>query len=255
MFASLLAKGYEVRSWNHADLIMTGPLAACEKDVEAALAGVAIKMTDLIKGGGGLTSVVGNLRKAFEANGWKKKRILVSSVAYDVTTKSRKLPRPYKEVDKPIHEIDHTKTYGNELVGLEIEWNSKDSVFYRDLSNISFLHAEQLLSLAVIVTRGSSLQNALPKLVQQFATKYNVTSVADIKKRKLYEISAKASAKINARVSAGAAFQDVWPSQFVQSKFGSTTTHAGKLIPQIDRGAAGLLPVVLIGIPDSVVLV
>ena len=49
---------------------------------------------------------------------------------------------------------------------LEIEWNNKDPFFDRDLENFQRLHALGAISLGVLVTRGASLQAALPGIVR-----------------------------------------------------------------------------------------
>lgn len=270
MLAKLRDKGFEIEQWNHADVILQHVLSGCEREVEEALLGLKITMSDLIEGGGGLSSIVDRLRSKLEGLKWHKKRILVISRALDVTKKPKKPKKAkkesapikevkeesalIKEVEKPVHEIDHTKNFGGALVGLEIEWNSKDSVFYRDLSNLGFLYMERLLTLAIIITRGESLQEALPGFIKKFAQDEGIKSVQDIREKNLYKISDKAAKKINKLVKTGLDFSDVWAKQFVQSKFGTTTTHVGKLKKQIDRGVGGLLPIILIGIPRSVVI-
>jgi hypothetical protein len=260
MLAKLTAAGFEVHAWNNAAVLLRHALPTCEAEIEAALAPLTISMADLIAGGGGLSSVAGQLRKKFNALHWRKGRFEIWCRAYDTTKKKAKTE--LRRFKKPIHEIDHTKSFVDQvtsgkshLIGLEIEWNSKDSVFYRDLSNLKFLYDEQLISLGVIVTRGKSLQRALPGLVKAFAKKYGIASIKDIHSRSLYDISKKAEKAIAKKIAAGANFEDAWSQQFVQSKFGTTTTHAGKLMKQIERGAGGLMPLVLIGIPARAVTV
>mgnify|MGYP002715700711 CR=1 FL=1 len=53
-------------------------------------------------------------------------------------------------------------------LALEIEWNNKDPFFDRDLENFHRLHAQSVISVGIIVTRGRSLQAALPGIVRTY---------------------------------------------------------------------------------------
>jgi len=48
-------------------------------------------------------------------------------------------------------------------------------------------------------------------------------------------------------------FRDAWTSQFVSDKFGAATTHWRKLQDRIKRGVGNPCPLVLIGLPASIV--
>jgi hypothetical protein len=50
-----------------------------------------------------------------------------------------------------------------------------------------------------------------------------------------------------------ASFRDAWTAQFVSDKFGASTTHWRKLEDRIKRGIGNPCPLLLIGLPDSIV--
>ena len=52
---------------------------------------------------------------------------------------------------------------------------------------------------------------------------------------------------------AGGVFADEWARVFVRDKFGAATTHWAKLQERIDRGVGNPCPLLLIGIPASVI--
>ena len=52
---------------------------------------------------------------------------------------------------------------------------------------------------------------------------------------------------------AGGAFADEWARVFVRDKFGTATTHWAKLQERINRGVGNPCPLLLIGIPASVI--
>ena len=48
-------------------------------------------------------------------------------------------------------------------------------------------------------------------------------------------------------------FITAWSHQFTSDKFGTATTHWDKLQQRIDRGVGNPCPLLLLGVPDSVV--
>jgi hypothetical protein len=48
-------------------------------------------------------------------------------------------------------------------------------------------------------------------------------------------------------------FRDAWADQFVSDKFGMATTHWSKLQDRVQRGVGNPCPLVLIGLPSSIV--
>lgn len=48
-------------------------------------------------------------------------------------------------------------------------------------------------------------------------------------------------------------FQEAWVNTFVSDKFGTATTHWGKLRDRIDRGVGNPCPLLLVGLPISVI--
>ena len=63
-------------------------------------------------------------------------------------------------IDIPTHKIDNFKN----RVGVEVEWNNKDPFFDRDLNNFRLLRELRVLSVGVIITRASELQQEFNKL-------------------------------------------------------------------------------------------
>ena len=48
-------------------------------------------------------------------------------------------------------------------------------------------------------------------------------------------------------------FREAWADQFVSDKFGTATTHWSKLQDRVQRGVGNPCPLVLIGLPSSIV--
>lgn len=153
------------------------------------------------------------------------------------------------------HEIDHVKTFDAGTIALEIEWNNKDPFFDRDLENFKRLHADGGISLGVIVTRGASLQDSVRDLIRRFAGEQNINSHADMEriglnptKRQVADVLKRVSRSKNP-----IPFRDAWADQFTSDKFGTATTHWSKLQDRVQRGVGNPCPLILIGLPSSVV--
>jgi len=138
---------------------------------------------------------------------------------------------------------------------LEIEWNNKDPFFDRDLENFKRLHAEGAISVGVIITRGTSLQNSMRDLVIRFAKEKGLNSLDDLAALGLTPTPRQRTAIISAveRSSQGHAFSQAWATQFVSDKFGAATTHWRKLEDRVHRGVGNPCPLLLIGLPASIV--
>ncbi|MEM6263767.1 MAG: BglII/BstYI family type II restriction endonuclease, partial [Bacteroidota bacterium] len=133
----------------------------------------------------------------------------------------------------------------------EIEWNNKDPFFDRDLQSFRNLHADGAISMGIIVTRGSSLQNGFKGKMIEFARNSNINNIESLEQYYVPTRSQKSA--ILKKINAGSSFQEAWADTFVSSKFGKSTTHWDKLIDRVDRGVGNPCPLILIGIPLTVV--
>ena len=153
------------------------------------------------------------------------------------------------------HEVDHAKAFDGKMIALEIEWNNKDPFYDRDLKNFKRLHAEGAISVGVIVTRGTSLHNRIREFVYRFATEQKVASLADLERLGVVP-TPKQRAGITKRAGREKnpiAFARAWTDNFVSNKYGEATTHWAKLRARISRGVGNPCPLLLVGLPDSIV--
>jgi hypothetical protein len=144
---------------------------------------------------------------------------------------------------------------GNKLIALEIEWNNKDPFFDRDLENFKRLHAEGAISVGVIITRGTGLHEEMWGFVHRYANEQNIQSFEDLERLQI-GITPKQKRAITARITRArnpVAFKEAWADKFVGDKYGEATTHWSKLISRINRGVGNPCPLLLIGLPASIV--
>jgi hypothetical protein len=208
------------------------------------VAETTIPIEEIIAGGGGESKGTQRLRRALAAKSWVKTNFIIEKRINGVPRESQS------------HEVDHVRTYKDgSRVALEIEWNNKDPFYDRDLENFKRLHADGAISVGVIVTRGKSLHENMRDLVRRFLDERQLQSLDDLKQWG-YDPTTKQRAAINKRMSRlknPLTFREAFTDKFVADKFGEATTHWRKLEDRIHRGVGNPCPLVLIGLPDSVV--
>jgi hypothetical protein len=213
-------------------------------ELEAALLTSTIPIEEIIAGGGGEAKGTQRLRKALAELGWPKFTFRIEKTINGV---------PRESVS---HEIDHVRSFeSGARIALEIEWNNKDPFYDRDLENFKRLHADGAISVGIIVTRGKSLHDNMEDMVRRFLDERQVKDFDDLAEWG-YEPTSRQRAAINKRVNRlkkPLTFREAFSSKFVADKFGEATTHWRKLEDRMHRGVGNPCPLVLIGLPDSIV--
>ncbi len=143
----------------------------------------------------------------------------------------------------------------SQLIWTAVEWNNKDPFFDRDLENFKRLHAEGAISVGIVVTRGSSLQEAMRGYVYRFSQERRIRSFDDLVRFGLHPTPRQKIA-VTQRVERDRNpidFATAWTDVFVSDKFGAATTYWRKLIDRINRGVGNPCPLLLLGLPASIV--
>ena len=243
MFERLKAKGFEIEFRSHAEAILGVDFSDVAEQLEGVLLTSTMPIEEIIGSGGGETKGTQRLRNALAAHDWRKHNFIVQRIIDGVQKEAQS------------HEIDHVKTFKAGTIAFEIEWNNKDPFFDRDLENFKRLHADGAISLGVIVTRGASLQNSIRSFVRRFADDNGIDSHNDMERiglnptrRQIREVMKRVTRNTNP-----VAFRDAWTDQFVSDKFGMATTHWSKLQDRVQRGVGNPCPLILIGLPASIV--
>ncbi len=243
---NLARHGFEVLYQSHAKSILTGEFPKALDELAAVLADLSLPITEIIGSGGGETKFTQRLRKSLAALGWVKHNFEIKKTIDGIQRESTS------------HEVDHVKRIAAlGTIGCEIEWNNKDPFFDRDLENFKRLHAEGAISVGIVITRGASLQSRLHELVMDFALTKGISDFESLaatgvvptpKQRK--NISRRTD-----RAKDPVPFVNAWVDNFVSNKFGQATTHWAKLLDRVDRGVGSPCPLLLIGLPASIVVV
>jgi len=143
-----IAARYEVHEWRNGFAILAAARPDEWQDILAVLREFALLRSDVLKPGGAKGLISRKLDSHFARLGWVEKsfdtRIVVDK----------------SEFVAPTHKVDCYKN----RVALEVEWNTKDPFFDRDLNNFRLLFELRAIDAGVIVTRCTELQLIFNKL-------------------------------------------------------------------------------------------
>lgn len=222
---------YDVYSYRHAAAILKNTFPHELAEIENALLNFKLEIRDFAMPGGSESVIPKKFSKFLRPSNWYETRIqgdLVVSLVehsenFSEDGKIVKYTLPAKEpltLNRYIdgHKIDYVKG----RVALDLEWNSKDQTFDRDLYAFRMFHECGIISVAALITRSEKLN-----------TVFNETPLLD------KEGNVSKDKKGNIRLC--------------KQKFGASTTWMGKLLYRLNAGRHGGCPVLAFGIrPDSI---
>lgn len=241
MFERLRERDFEIVFASHAEAIIKEDFPDVARELEMALVDVTLPITEIVGGGGGEAKLTQRLRRGFADLEWRKRNVEMKKIVDGV------------EKESVSHEIDHFHATLAGTFALEIEWNNKDPFFDRDLDSFNRLHAEGVISVGGIVTRGSGLQASLRDMIQQWAEREGIDSFAALKDRGFKRPTERQELIVEERVKRGEGFSSAWAKMFFADKYGMATTHWSKLQDRVARGVGNPCPLVLVGLPASIV--
>lgn len=243
MFDRLKEKNFVIVYESHAEAILEKDFPAAVQEIERAIADVEIPITEIIGSGGGEAKGTQRMRRSLAEVGWRKINFEIKKTVNGI------------ERQAISHEIDHVKAFDRGVIALEIEWNNKDPFFDRDLENFKRLHAEGAISVGVIITRHASLHEGMNEFVFRFAREQNIQSLQDLTRIGLTPTARQRNEVLKRveRTKNPIEFAVAWTDQFVADKYGEATTHWRKLMDRVTRGVGNPCPLLLIGLPASIV--
>lgn len=164
-----LTARFEFLNYGHALEILSDAFPTEWKEIQDSLRGLAISIDELMKSGGNKTAVPKKFDSFLYPLGWREIRITGDLILklYPRTIGQRKgRSKKEKYEEKCIegfidgHNIDYLKN----RVAFDLEWNSKDQTFDRDLLAMRTYFECGLIDVGVIVTRAENLNNVFKEL-------------------------------------------------------------------------------------------
>lgn len=161
---------YEVYSYRHAASVLRGSHSEELADVAAALMQFRLSVADITAPGGNESGIVKRVTALLRTAGWKEARVHADLVVTKTT--KEKVPvvskrgtltsKTVKDVDTSTierfvdgHKIDFVKN----RVAFDMEWNSKDQTFDRDLYAFRAFYECNVISAGIILTRSQKLND------------------------------------------------------------------------------------------------
>jgi hypothetical protein len=143
-----LRKRYLFDERHHASSILKVDFEEEFRDLMLCLEAFYLKKSDILTPGGGRSPIPKAIDGFLGKRKWMEKR-------FDI-----RIEVDEKLIPIPTHKIDNFKN----RVGVEVEWNNKTEFYDRDLNNFRLLWEMRVLSVGVIITRLSELQNLFDDL-------------------------------------------------------------------------------------------
>lgn len=157
--ADILAK-YEVLNYNHAAEILSQTFSTELSEMISALRALTITKTDIMSPGGNESPIPPKFSTILDPLGWKEIRISGDLLIkfYPRSGRKGKFLDTHTEEKTILNYIDgHNIDFVKGRVALDVEWNSKDQTYDRDLFAMRTYYECDIISVGVIITRSESL--------------------------------------------------------------------------------------------------
>ncbi len=189
-----IAALYEIHDYKHAAAILMYEFPEEFGDICNALKTFQFTVEDVTTAGGNESQIPKKFSKILRPLGWKEDQLTAKLVIGD------------QVVSYDTHKVDYIKG----RVALDLEWNSKDQTYDRDLYAFRTFFEAGKISAGVLITRSNDLDPWIASL-GSYKDKNGVT-------------------------------------RRYKDKYGASTTHIGKLLPRLNAGRNGGCPVLVFAI-------
>lgn len=213
-FSSEILSKFEIFSYRNAAGILSSGFPKQYDELISALERFSIS-TEMIRMPGGSKGPIAKYVDTLFDTSWIETRISADLHVRLRTVKGDATLKQYvREGFLDGHRMDFVKG----RVALDVEWNSKDQTYDRDLYAFSAFYNAGAIDAGIIITRGNSLDNAFFRSLGMVLKKDGSEGDAPVYK-----------------------------------KFGASTTWMGKLLYRLDAGRNGGCPILAVGITPKCV--
>lgn len=208
-----LLEKFEFRNYNHALEIITQAFPEEWHEIEDCLRQLRITTDDLREAGGNETNIPKKFDDVLYPYGWREIRISgdlhIKFFLRQAEQRGRFSSEPFEERVIPGYIDGHNIDFLKNRIAFDLEWNSKDQTFDRDLLAMRTYYDCDIVSAGIIITRSAELNEV-------FKTIYDY----DARSRQ-------------------------WKP--ILRKYGASTTWMGKLTYRLDSRRNGGCPILAIG--------
>ncbi len=222
---------YEIYSYRNAAVILAETRSQELAEIIDALRAFSITTTNIRTAGGNESDIPKLLSESLRPQGWYETTIkadLTVTLAWREIVRRTRSGKPVLEPRTRTltrerfldgHKIDYVKN----KVAFDLEWNSKDQTFDRDLYAMNAFFLSGAIDAAVLVTRSGSLDDVFRGVGPALTKGGQVELTRDGEPRP------------------------------TKQKYGASTTWMGKLLYRLNAGRSGGCPVLAIGITPKAV--
>ena len=164
-----LLNRFEFHNYGHALEILHDAFPEEWNEIQNALSTLRISKADILESGGNESAIPGKFDTALYPCGWREIRITGNLEVRKYPRKAiqqrgRFADEPY-DIDVIEGYIDgHNIDFLKNKVAFDLEWNSKDQTFDRDLMAMRTYHECGLVDVGIIVTRSAELDDVFKTL-------------------------------------------------------------------------------------------
>ena len=152
---------YEFYNYNHALEILTQAFPNEWNEVMDCLAQLDISVDDLTAAGGNETNIPKKFDDVLYPYGWREIKItgdlIIKKYPRQANQRGRFASEPYEEKTIMGYIDGHNIDFVKNRVAFDLEWNSKDQTFDRDLLAMRTYYDCDIISAGIIVTRSEEL--------------------------------------------------------------------------------------------------
>jgi CRISPR-associated protein Csd2 len=149
---------YEIHEFKHAGAILAKEFPMEFKEICTALLAFRFTKEDIITAGGSESHIPKIFSGILRPMGWKEVNLEAELNVYEVLRKNQ------KELKSSLSHGSHKVDYIKGRVAFDLEWNSKDQTFDRDLYAFRAFFEYDAISAGVLVTRSIELNPILKEL-------------------------------------------------------------------------------------------
>ncbi len=217
--SSALLDRFEFYSYNHALEIITQAFPEEWAEIAESLMRLEITTQDLREAGGNETRIPKKFDDVLYPYGWREIRISgdlhIKFYPRQAEQRGRFSEVPFEERIMKNYIDGHNIDFLKNRVAFDLEWNSKDQTFDRDLLAMRTYYDCDIISAGIIITRSKELNDVF---------------------RSVYDYDDRAQ---------------VWKP--IMRKYGASTTWMGKLLYRLESRRNGGCPILAVGIKKACV--